>query len=196
MNHLAHLFLSQRDINLMVGNFIADHIKANKIEPYSDEIRNGIMMHRAIDHFTDHHPMVRKSKARLFEKYSHYASVLVDMFYDHILAKNWSTYSPLSLESFAQTSYKVLKSKASEMPERSVMVLDYMSKQDWLTNYGSIDGMTRALTGIAKRAKFNSKMEEAAVDLQRDFKLYEAEFTPFFKELFEFSANWESESNS
>lgn len=192
MNHLAHLFLSQRDINLMVGNFIADHIKANKIEPYSEEIRNGIMMHRAIDHFTDSHALVRQSKARLFPKYSHYASVLVDMFYDHILAKNWETYSPLSLESFAQSSYKVLKSKSHEMPERSVMVLDYMTRQDWLTNYGSINGMTKALTGIAKRAKFNSKMEEAATDLQRDFKLYEAEFIPFFKELFEYASQWKS----
>ncbi len=78
---LAHLFLSQRDTNLMVGNFIADHIKANKIEPYSEEIRNGIMMHRAIDHFTDTHPLVKKSKSRLFPKYRHCAAVLVDMFY-------------------------------------------------------------------------------------------------------------------
>ena len=177
----------------MVGNFIADHIKANKIEPYSEEIRNGILMHRAIDQFTDSHELVKQSKARLFPKYSHYASVLVDMFYDHILARNWSNYSPLSLEKFARTAYTVLKSKSHEMPERSVMVLDYMSHQDWLTNYGSIQGMTKALTGIAKRAKFNSKMEEAAVDLQRDFELYEAEFTPFFKELFEFSANWKPE---
>ena len=193
MNHLAHLFLSQRDTNLMVGNFIADHIKANKIEPYSEEIRNGIMMHRAIDHFTDKHPLVKNSKSRLFPKYRHYAAVLVDMFYDHILAKNWETYSPISLESFSKSAYFVLKSRTSEMPHRSVIILDYMSKQDWLTSYGRIEGMTKALTGIAHRAKFNSKMEEAAIDLERDFKLYEAEFTPFFKELFEFAMNWKAE---
>ncbi len=192
MNHLAHLFLSQRDINLMVGNFIADHIKANKIEPYSEEIRNGIMMHRAIDHFTDTHALVKKSKARLFPKYSHYASVLVDMFYDHILAKNWATYSPLPLENFAASAYKVLQSKEDEMPERSIVTLNYMSKQDWLSNYATINGMTRALKGLSIRASFNSKMEEAVIDLQRDFKLYEAEFTPFFKELFEFAMNWEA----
>jgi len=192
MNHLAHLFLSQRDPNLMVGNFIADHIKANKIEPYSEEIRNGIMMHRAIDHFTDSHPLVKQSKARLFPKYSHYASVLVDMFYDHILARNWATYSPISLESFSKSAYHILKSKTAEMPDRSVMILDYMSRQNWLTNYGNIEGMSTALTGISKRAKFNSKMEEAAIDLERDFKLYEAEFTPFFKALFEYAMNWEA----
>ena len=191
MNHLAHIFLSQRDTDLMVGNFIADHIKANKIEPYSQEIRNGIMMHRAIDNFTDSHALVKKSKARLFPKYRHYSAVLVDMFYDHILAKNWAIYSPISLGSFSKSAYHLLNSKTAEMPDRSVMVLGYMSRQDWLTSYGSIEGMTKALTGIAKRAKFNSKMEEAAIDLERDFKLYEAEFTPFFKELFEYASQWQ-----
>ena len=191
MNHLAHLFLSQRDTDLMVGNFIADHIKSTKLSSFSEGIQNGILMHRAIDHFTDTHPIVKKSKQRLFPKYSHYAAVLVDMFYDHILAKNWSNYSPISLESFSQSAYKILKSKTAELPSRSVMVLDYMSRQDWLTSYGSIEGMGKALNGISRRAKFNSKMEEAIVDLQRDFKLYEAEFTPFFKELFEYSARWQ-----
>ena len=191
MNHLAHLYLSQRNIDLMVGNFIADHIKNTKLSVFSEGVQHGILMHRAIDHFTDTHALVRKSKERLFPKYSHYAAVLVDMFYDHILAKNWETYSPLPLEKFAQSAYMVLKTKAEEMPNRSVMILDYMSRQDWLTSYGSIDGMSKALAGIARRAKFNSKMEEAAVDLQRDGRLYEEEFTPFFKELFEFSANWQ-----
>ena len=116
------------------------------------------------------------------------------MFYDHILAKNWEEYSPISLEAFSGSAYKILKSKATEMPDRSVMVLDYMSQQDWLTNYGSIQGMAKALTGIAKRAKFNSKMEQAAIDLERDFSLYEAEFIPFFKELFEFSMLWTPEN--
>ena len=135
MNHLAHLFLSQRDPSLMVGNFIADHIKTTKLSSFSEGVQDGILMHRAIDHFTDTHPIVRKSKERLFPKYSHYSAVLVDMFYDHILAKNWSTYSPISLKSFSESAYRVLKSRTTEMPERSVLILDYMSRQDWLTSY-------------------------------------------------------------
>jgi len=194
MNHLAHLFLSQRNTDLMVGNFIADHIKSTKLSTFSEEVQKGILMHRAIDHFTDTHELVRRSKGRLFPKYSHYAAVLVDIFYDHILAKNWETYSPLPLETFTQSAYTILKGKTSEMPSHSVMILDYMSRQDWLTSYGSIKGMKKALEGMARRAKFDSKMEESTVDLERDFKLYEAEFTPFFKELFEFSANWKPSS--
>ncbi|MDC1451047.1 ACP phosphodiesterase [Vicingaceae bacterium] len=192
MNHLAHLFLSQRDTDLMVGNFIADHIKSTKLSSFSEGIQNGILMHRAIDHFTDTHSIVRKSKERLFPKYSHYSAVLVDMFYNHILAKNWKTYSPISLESFASSAYKLLQSKEIELPLRSVTNLNYMSKQDWLSNYANIAGMSRALKGLSIRASFNSKIDEAIVDLERDFKLYEAEFTPFFAALFEFAMNWET----
>ncbi len=194
MNHLAHLFLSQRDPSLMVGNFIADHIKTTKLSSFSEGVQDGILMHRAIDHFTDTHPIVRKSKERLFPKYSHYSAVLVDMFYDHILAKNWSTYSPISLKSFSESAYRVLKSRTTEMPERSVLILDYMSRQDWLTSYGTIEGMGKALNGISRRATFKSKMEEAIVDLERDFSMYEEIGRASCRERVLFAMNWEAPS--
>lgn len=194
MNILAHLFLSQSDINLMVGNFIADHIKGNKIAPYSEEITRGIMMHRAIDTFTDQHPLVMKSKVRLHPKYHKYAGVLVDLFYDHILAKNFSNYSPIPITTFSKSAYISLKSKASEFPERSKLVLKYMSEQDWLTNYSTISGMKKTFIGISKRTKFKSRMEEAAFDLEKDFKIYEKEFNLFFKDLFEYCRIWRSQN--
>ncbi len=195
MNHLAHLFLSQSDINLLIGNFIADHVKGKKIESFCPEIQSGIKMHRAIDEFTDKHPVVLKSKERLYPKYHKYAAVIVDMFYDHVLAKNWSDYSPISLEIFASNVYRILGAHESILPERSIIILNYMSKQDWLSNYANLNGMKRALKGLSIRAKFDSKMDESILDLERDYRLYESEFNVFFKELFEFSANWPSTTN-
>lgn len=186
MNILAHLYLSQTDVNLMVGNFIADHIKGNKIEPYSKEVIRGIMMHRAIDTFTDQHPLVLKSKARLYPKYHKYAGVLIDMFYDHILAKNFSDYSPISIHSFSKSAYLILDGQKEDFPNRSKVVLQYMKEQDWLTNYSTIEGMDKAFKGISKRTKFKSRMEEAAFDLEKDYELYKNEFTPFFQDLYEF----------
>lgn len=190
MNHLAHLFLSQSDIDLLTGNFIADHIKGNKISPFSEGVKRGIMMHRAIDTFTDQHALVMESKRRLYPKYHKYAAVLIDLFYDHILARNWNTYSPLSLANFSGAAYKMLKSQEGVFPEKSKLVLHYMSINDWLSGYATIEGMGKALIGISKRAKFNSKMDEAIVELERDFSLYEKEFTPFFKELFQYTQDW------
>ena len=90
MNFLAHIYLSGDDPNIQLGNFIGDFVKGrNLVEQFGHEIAKGIELHRAIDEFTDKHPIVKLSKVRLREKYRHYAPVIVDIFYDHYLAKNW-----------------------------------------------------------------------------------------------------------
>lgn len=190
MNHLAHLFLSQSDINLMVGNFIADHIKGKQILSFSSKVQNGIKMHRAIDDFTDHHAVVRKSKERLYPKYHKYAAVIVDMFYDHILARKFKDYSPISLSSFAQASYQILNAQKQNLPEHSQRFLHYMSENDWLSSYGTEIGIHQALSGLSRRTSFDSKMEESSADLKKDYALYESEFQSFFPELFEFCQQW------
>ena len=81
MNFLAHLYLSQDNTNIMIGNFIADHIRGNNYEEYSKEIQRGIFLHREIDTFTDNHQIVRKSKRRLHQRYRHYDGVIIDIFF-------------------------------------------------------------------------------------------------------------------
>lgn len=190
MNHLAHLFLSQSKVELLTGNYIADHVKGKQFEKFSKGIQKGIMMHRAIDEFTDKHSVVKQSKERLYPKYHKYASVLVDMFYDHILAKNWSDYSPISLESFTQSAYKMLASQRSVFPRSAKRMYDHMSTHDWLLGYAGLEGMQRALNGLAYRAKFDSKMDEAVFDLERDYELYKADFQAFFPDLQEMAFGW------
>src|SRR5690349_12341831 len=99
MNFLAHIFLSGDDPEIMVGNFIGDFVKGRNLDDrFSSGIVKGIELHRAIDEYTDSHPVVAQSKNRLRPKYRHYAPVIVDVFYDHFLAKNWKNYHPTSLE--------------------------------------------------------------------------------------------------
>ena len=85
MNFLGHFYLSQSNPELVVGNFIADFVKGNKYIDYPDKIAEGIMMHRHIDYYTDHHPKVSKGRKRLFGTYRHYSEVIMDMYYDHFL---------------------------------------------------------------------------------------------------------------
>ncbi len=190
MNHLAHLFLAQSDINLLVGNYIADHVKGKQIEEFSSEIQRGIQMHRGIDEFTDKHPVVIECKERLYPKYHKYASVLIDMFFDHVLAKNWQKYSPISLASFTKSAYQMLGTKQNIYPNSVKLMYDHMSKYDWLNSYASINGMGKALNGLANRASFESKMEESIVDLKQDFSFYESNFEAFFPELIEYANTW------
>ncbi len=103
MNFLAHLFLSGNNAEIMVGNFIGDFVRGKNFhEQYSPSIALGIELHREIDEFTDNHSVVLESKKRLRPKYRHYSPVIIDMFYDHVLAKNWSAHSTTPLDQYAQ----------------------------------------------------------------------------------------------
>ena len=125
MNFLAHLFLSDENPEIMVGNFIADMVKGNSFLGYPTTIGKGIRIHRNIDKFTDSHPIVQLSKKRLRPNYRKYAGVIVDMFYDHLLAVDWHTYSPIPLASFAEKAYKEkagsedVQSEQSDVSENS-----------------------------------------------------------------------------
>jgi len=183
VNFLAHLYLSGDNDSLKIGNFIGDFVKGNQIFDYPEDIRKGIIHHRKIDEFTDSHPVVLKSKKRLRPKYRHNAPVIVDMLYDHLLARNWNNYSDLNLKYFTMNFYQIAQEKSQYLPEKAAYVLSHMSKTDWLYNYQFIEGIGRALTGMARRTKFESKMEHASHDLQENYQFFEDEFVEFFDDI-------------
>ena len=92
MNFLAHVFLSGVDEQLILGNLIADAVKGKQFENYDLKVKNGIIMHRQIDKFTDDHAIVRQSKKRLEEDYKKFAGIIVDIYYDHFLSLNFNKY--------------------------------------------------------------------------------------------------------
>ena len=183
MNFLAHLYLSKSDTNIMIGNFIADHIQGNKNENFSKEIQQGIFLHREIDTFTDAHAVVRKSKRRLHARYRHYDGVIIDIFYDYFLAKNWATYSEIPLELFTKSVYNLLDEIKLDLPIKSQQFINYMIEYNILFNYKYKDGIEKVLNGMNKRTKGKSQMNLAIEDLHRLETEFEADFTLFFKEL-------------
>jgi acyl carrier protein phosphodiesterase len=187
MNYLAHVYLSGENEEILIGNFIADHVKGKAILGFSDGIKAGIKLHREIDRFTDSHPRFLMSKNRLAKKYRKYAGVIVDMFYDHFLAANWHDYSDEGLEVFTHRVYWILMKKYFILPPKTKYILPFMAKSNWLMNYGNLEGLHRALSGIAKRTHFESGMENATEDLKKDYELYEQEFRVFFPEVLRFS---------
>lgn len=188
MNFLAHLYLSGDDPHTLVGNFIGDFVKGRNLSSqFEPRIVKGIELHRAIDEFTDKHPVVSQSKLRLRTKYRHYAPVIVDVFYDHFLARNWSDYnSSMDLSEYAQRAYLTLKQFDDILPERVKQMLPYMINGNWLLNYAQIEGIQRALTGMSRRTPFDSKMDESVNDLRQYYNEFKAEFELFFPELIRF----------
>ncbi len=183
MNFLAHLFLSGENERIQVGNFIGDFVKGSQLQEYEAEIQKGIKLHRSIDSFTDSHDVVLQSKTRLRPKFGHYAPVIVDVFYDHFLAKNWSDFSNIDLKEFTLRFYKMIANYSSVIPNAVNNMLYYMSRKNWLYNYRSIEGIDRALKGMASRTKFESKMEAAAASLEANYDDFKKEFYQFFPDL-------------
>ncbi len=186
MNFLSHLYLAGDSEGLIIGNFIADSVKGNAFNKFTPEIQKGILLHRKIDSFTDSHPIVEQSKKRLREKYKKYASVIVDIYYDHYLAINWNLYSDISLNDFTQNIYKIILNNHSVLPEKSVLFTKYMLQHNILFAYSKLDGIEQVLNGMARRARFQSNMEHAILDLKEYYPLFENEFKLFFPELKQF----------
>lgn len=187
MNFLAHLFLSRNDHDLLIGNFIADYVKGRKKDLYPPAITRGIELHRAIDDYTDHHPITDESKSKLRPIYHKYSGVIVDIYYDHFLAKNFSEYSAIPLQKYVQDVYALLSNNQEYLPDEVKLFLPYMIEKNWLFNYQSIEGIGRTLTGLSKRVSFENKMDEAVVELKKDYLLYENEFARFFPQLITFA---------
>lgn len=183
MNFLAHLYLSQNQTNIMVGNFIADHIRGNNYESFSKEIQQGIFLHREIDTFTDAHKIVRKSKRRLHKRYRHYDGVIIDIFYDYFLAKNWANYSAIPLDVYTDAVYKLFDKIKLELPVKSQNFIKYMIEYNILFNYQYKEGIAKVLNGMNARTKGKSQMNLAIEDLHDLENELEEDFTLFFKDL-------------
>jgi len=190
MNFLAHLYLAGEDEEIIVGNFIADHVKGNAMNKFKEEIKNGIYLHRAIDAFTDSHPVFIQSKNRLAPNYRKYAGVIADMFYDHFLSAYWKDYSQEKIESFTSRMYRIVMKRYFILPLKTQRILPFMAKDNWLKGYGTTEGMARALNGMAKRTPFESGMENAVTDLKKDYNLYKLEFETFFPDVVTYSREW------
>ncbi|WP_430425632.1 ACP phosphodiesterase [Maribacter litoralis] len=189
MNFLAHIYLSFGDKEITIGNFIADSIRANKFQHLPNKVQKGIKLHRLIDTYTDTHLIPKISSKRLHANYSHYSRVIVDIYYDHFLAKNWTKYSDVPLDVFVDDFYDLLEDNYEILPIGIKKMMPYMISDNWLYNYSKMEGIGNVLNGMNRRTKNRSKMNFAILDLEEHYDSFEDEFTEFFDELITFSKN-------
>lgn len=183
MNYLAHIYLSGKEPQVILGNFMADSIKGNQYKKYPKQIQKGILLHRHIDSTTDAHPSFRNSTRRLHANYGHYSGIIVDIFYDHFLAKNWDDYATISLEEFANKNYQLFKENHTLLTPQIQYMFPYMVQNNWLYNYQYLEGITDTLTGMNRRTKNKSGMDKATYELMEHYEAFEADFRVVFKTL-------------
>lgn len=179
MNFLAHIYLSGDNDLIKIGNFIADGIHG-KPDDFPPDVRKGIIVHRAIDTYTDAHPIFRQGTKRLHAAYHHYAGVIMDIFYDHFLAKNWKEYSTEPLEEFTVAFYRSLEDNFDILTERAKSMMPHMIQHNWLLSYATTEGIARILTQMDHRTKNRSGMGKSIKELLEFYDDYEKEFREFF----------------
>ena len=187
MNFLAHIHLSGDNEFIKIGNFMADGVRGKQYENFPIEIQKGILLHRAIDTFTDAHPVFRQSTKKLHSRYHHYAGVIVDMYYDHFLAKNWSNYHPENLIHYTNTFYQSLLENHSYLTTKTQKIVPYMMEYNWLVSYQTIPGMENIFTQMDYRTKNQSLMRFATEELLAHYDEFETEFSLFYNEVQLFS---------
>ena len=150
MNYLAHFYLSGTNDKVLFGNFIGDLVKGKQWENYEKDIQKGILLHRFIDDFIDKHPFAQESRKRLRSSFGLTSPVVLDVYFDHFLSKNWDIYHSLSLENFSQKTFDRLRPFRSEMTGFYPMMIEKMEVEDWIKSYTTISGTAIVLERMGK----------------------------------------------
>lgn len=193
MNYLAHAFLSRSSPELLIGGLLGDFVKGReRLQQYSPTVCAGIRLHRAIDRYTDAHAIVHASCALVSPSRRRFAAILVDVFYDHFLARHWLRYTGQPLESFTQQVYSTLLPDIASYPERLQRILPRMAADDWLASYAEIESVDAAVHGIARRFQRFARaaaLADGVQELLQHYTALEQHFLEFFPELRRFAEN-------
>jgi acyl carrier protein phosphodiesterase len=190
MNYLGHLYLSGAEPQVILGNFIADDVKGRDLSAYPPMVQHGIRLHRTIDSFTDQHPIQRSGRARVRTYAGRYAGVVMDLFYDHLLASGWQRWHDEPLPIYAHRMYALLGNQLPQMPTEIRALFGVMRARDWLTGYASLEQVGRALYGLSRRARRGERMAGAEVVLAEHLEAYRAEFDVFLSAITTHTAEW------
>jgi acyl carrier protein phosphodiesterase len=196
MNFLAHSHLSGNNRDILFGNFIADSVKGKNFNKYPNDIKNGILIHRKIDVFTDRHEIVKESINILRPHYGKFSGIVVDIYYDHFLAVNWHDYHNDNLSDFAREVYLTLGKRFQHLPNRTLRILPFLIAQNWLVAYANLDDLRKVFWGMDRRTKNISGMKSAVDQLQKNYKLLESHFREFYPQIQEFSKTKLEEINN
>jgi len=181
---LAHLALSGNDPEVMVGNFIGDFVKGNSHQNYPPMVQKGILMHRAIDYFTDHHQAVKNSSRLLNDGFGRFSGVVVDVFFDHFLASQWDEiYPEITLARFVTNAHKILLFNYFSLPTEVKGFLPFLISSRRLENYRHFDSLERSLQIMGSRTSLPARSQYAIATLKENYGEFSSNFRWLYGDL-------------
>lgn len=179
MNYLGHLYLSPPGEDALLGSLLGDFVKGPLESQGGSVLMQAIGLHRKLDVFTDAHPAVIGSRERVSTARRRYAGIMVDMYYDHFLAKHWTEFHDEPLDVFAARVYEILERRFDELPARLQQMAPYMIRGDWLSSYAEVESISRALDRIGTRLKRENSLSGSGSELVEHYAAFESDFRLF-----------------
>lgn len=190
MNFLAHAVLAGNDPALIVGGVIGDWIKGPLPGQLPPDLARGVALHRAIDSHAETHPAFQRSRNRVAADRRRYAGVLVDIFYDHLLARDWAQLQAMSLDRYCTVVYRHIADRMLELPEHARPAMRLMADEDWLLSYGELAGIADVLQRMARRARQPNPLAGGEQAFTADAAGFAEDFAAWFADAQLFAANW------
>lgn len=195
MNYLAHIALAAPTDASRIGNLLGDFVKGTeqslRLQLPADLV-DGIMMHRAIDTYTDAHPAFLESKELLAPERKRYAGIVIDLIYDHFLCIHWDHFYKQPLDEFIQAFYQSLEHKKEWQLGKLKDAFPYMKSQNWLARYATIEGMNETLQRVSQRGKFTAPIAGTTADFKKHYSMFEKHFMIIYDDLIKFTAPFRS----
>lgn len=182
MNYLAHLHLGGQRPGQLLGSLYGDFVKGRLQGQFASEVEAAIQLHRRIDTYTDSHPRVSAALSRFSLTRRRYAGIVIDVFFDHCLARDWAQYADRPLQQFTADVYRVLAAEP-QLPGRLAQIAPYMAADDWLGSYRDFQVLEQVLRGIARRLSQPEELTAAMGELERLYQPLSEDFRDFYPQL-------------
>jgi acyl carrier protein phosphodiesterase len=184
MNHFAHLVLAQPTVESTVGNLLGDFARGLEQQELAPAIMAGLRNHRAVDRFTDSHPLVQEMKLTFSAGRRRFAGIALDIYFDHLLINHWDSFEDRSLVDLIAGFYQLITEGQEMMPgENMRRVTKRMIEYDWFGSYQQLDAIAESLDRVAERIRFANQFDNAIEDLQRNHDVIRDGFFEFYPQL-------------
>ncbi len=193
MNFLSHAFLAGENPALIIGGVAGDWIKGHLPGALPADLAQGATLHRAIDTYSESSAGFRRSRTRVSAGRRRYAGVLVDMFYDHLMARHWESLHHQPLNEYCERVYGLIRERLHELPADSHLAMDYMAREDWLGSYARIEGIAAVLVRMSRRARQPNPLVNGEEEFLLDPDGFTGDFHDWLADIRDFTRRWRME---